>query len=352
MSTPDEIRAFAKQNGTREAITPAVLHLLQQGETPTGHAVYKLLGQGSQTTINNQIKVAYQELGGLIAPILATDVDSAATPNIPILFNAFLKLFDQAALAASATWNNEKTELTAARERADAVVRAMQIRLDQAHQANEGLTREIEGLKARLDQAGIEREQLAQALRDAQAQAQLLDGNITELTNRLTTQALTHDNALSNLTIQHETKLRELEALHANAISAAATESRNQLSAQTDIIERQQQALLDAELVCKDLKAELEKQQISTADLRLELALAKRDNEALREQFNQASESDATNAQMIKTLQAQNASLQSEINEQRTQMAALKASKESLDAVIERLAKPAPRRAPSKKKDD
>lgn len=351
MSTPDEIRAFAKQNGTREAITPAVLYLLQQGETPTGHAVYKLLGQGSQTTINNQIKVAYQELSGLITPLLAVDSDAPATPNIPLLFNAFLKLFDQAALAASATWCTEKAELKAANDRADELARAIHAKLEHSQQTNATLSREIAGLKAMLEQAGTHRDELTQTLRDTQAHAQLLDANFHDLNSRLSAQAVTHDNAISMLNIQHESKLRELETLHANALSSADKEFRNQLAAQMATIERQQQALMDADRMCKEHKAELEKSHTVSSELRLQLALARRDNEILQDKLTKAGDSDRVHDQKMAALEDQNRMLQVELNELRTQMAALKAANESLDGVIQRLAKPAPRRAQSKKRD-
>lgn len=110
----DQIREFARTISTREAITPAVLHLMAQGQTPTGHAVYKLLGQGSQTTINDQIKLTYQSLSNLLVPIINSSPyadDGPQRPELMVLFAQFIALFDQATAKAGNHWRDERAEL-------------------------------------------------------------------------------------------------------------------------------------------------------------------------------------------------------------------------------------------------
>lgn len=109
MQDIEEIRRIAQQQGTREAIVPAVLYLLKQGVSPTGHAVHKTIGQGSQTTINDQIKVAYSTIGNALAPLL--EGNAGEQSSMPALFNTFLSLFDMATQVAASTWQEEKTAI-------------------------------------------------------------------------------------------------------------------------------------------------------------------------------------------------------------------------------------------------
>lgn len=351
LSSEEQIRTFAQANGTRQAIVPAVLHLMQQGQSPTGHAVYKLLGQGSQTTINDQIKRAYQELGALIAPIMATQTDDGASSSVPVLFKAFLELFNQATESASSRWLQERDVLKQQ-------LRELQASLDRAlashHAELDSCDRKIETLK---DAVTAKDKELASAtmLKDeANDRAKIIEADLALAGHQIATLEV----ALTETGKSHQSQTLHLREIHANELSSmeqrlaarrdaelaeldsqhkASFNSLNQtLAVTTEQLQAAKQRISDLVGQGEEMKhratvleeqAQLLRERNSTLDRQLAISAASLD---------QSSRTLMTLKEANTNLSRKNELLQSTNNEHERLITGLKATNEALNTLVEK----------------